>query len=138
MLFDKLHDGVEVERHAEGMSQHDGARAVRDGRAQLVRIRVVVAQTHVHEDRHQPVLHDGRHGAGKAGRHGDDFVAGLEPALAELGRRQRREGHQIGRRAGVDEQGVGNVEVVGHAGLELLREPAGREVEVQARVDEAP
>ena len=49
-----------------------------------------------------------------------------------------RERDQIGRRAGVDEQRVGHVEVVGDAGLELLGEAAGGQVEVEARVDEVP
>ena len=108
----------------------------RDGRAQLVRIGVVVAQADVHEDRHQAVLHDRRHGAGEAGGHGDDLVAGLEAPLAELGRGERRQGHQVRRRAGVDEQGVREAEVVGDARLELLGEAAGGEVEVEAGVDQ--
>ena len=136
VLLDQLHDRVEVERHAERVRQHDRARARRDGRPQLVRVGVVVAQADVDEHRHQAVLHDRRHGAREARRDGDHLVAGLEAPLAELGRGERREGHQVRRRAGVDEQGVREAEVVGDARLELLGEAARGEVEVEARVDQ--
>ena len=103
---------------------------------ELVRVRVVVAQADVHEDRDQAVLDDRRHGAREARSHGDHLVAGLESALAELPRRERRQGDEVRRRAGVDEQGVRDPQVLGDARLELLREPAGRQEEIEARVDQ--
>ena len=136
MLLDQLHDRVEVEGHAERVRQHDRARARRDGRPQLVRIDVVVAQADVDEHGYQAVLYDRRHGAGEARGHGDDLVAGLEAALTELGRGERRNGHQVRRRTGIDEQGVREIEIVGDARLELLGEAAGGEIEVEARVDQ--
>jgi hypothetical protein len=95
-----------------------------------------VAQADVDEHRHQAVLHDRRHGAGEARRHGDHLVAGLEAAFTELGRRERRDRDEVGRRTGVDEEGVRETEIVGDARLELLGEAAGGEIEVEARVDQ--
>ncbi len=99
-------------------------------------IGVVVAEADVDEHRHQAVLDDRRDGARKARGDGDHLVAGLEAAVAELGRGERRERDEVRRRAGVDEQGVRQAEVVGEARLELLGEAAGGQVEVEARVDE--
>ncbi len=124
--------------HAERVGQHDRPGPRRDGRPQLLRIGVVVAQPDVDEDRHQAVLDDRRDRAREAGGDRDDLVAGLEPAIAELRRGERRQRDEVRRRARVDEQGVGQAEVVGEAGLELLGVAAGRQVEVEARVDQEP
>ena len=61
---------------------------------------------------------------------------GLRRRSPELGRGERREGHEVRRRAGVDEQGVREAQVVRDARLELLGEAAGGQVEVEARVDQ--
>ena len=43
---------------------------------------------------------------GKAGRHRDDFVARLQPAVAQLRRSQRGERQQVRRGAGVDQRRI--------------------------------
>ena len=135
-LFDQLHDRVEVERHAQGVRQHDRPGARRDGRSKLGGIGVVVAQADVDKYRHQAVLRDWRHGAGESRGHRDYLVAGLQPPFAKPGRGQGGEGHQVRGRTGVDEQGVRETEVVGDAGFELLSEAARGEIEVEAGVNE--
>ena len=57
----------------------------------------VVAQVDIHKDRHKPILHDGCYGGGKAGCNGDDFVAGPQAAVTQLGGGQGSHGNQVGR-----------------------------------------
>ena len=116
VLPDEVHDRVEVERSAQGVGQHDRPGARPDGGAQLLGIGVVVAQPTSTNTGHQPVLDDRRDRGGEARGDGDDLVARLQPPVTELGRRERGEGDQVGRRARVDEQRIGQPEIV--------REPA--------------
>ena len=58
----------------------------------------------VNEHRHEAVLQDRRDGGGKTGGAGDDFVAGLQLAVAELGAGQRGNGEQVGGGTGVAQQ----------------------------------
>ena len=83
--------------------------------ARKLQFGVVVAQSDVDEDRHEPVLDDRGHGARKAGGHRDHLVPGLETPVAELWRRQRRQRDQVRRRTRVDEERVRQAEVVGDA-----------------------
>ena len=136
VLFNQIHDRVEVEGHPQRVRQHDRSRTRRDRRAQLVGIGVVVAQPDVDEHWHQAVLDDRGDGAGKGRGHGDHLVAGLEPAVAELRRGECGQGHEIRGGTGVDEEGVREAEIVGEARFELLRVPTGRQVEVEAGVDQ--
>ena len=93
--------------------------------------RHIGAQFHIHEHRHGAVLHDRVDGRGKPGRHGDDFVAGLDAPVLELGRGERGERDEVGRGAGVDQQHVLQAEEFGQARLELLGIAARRQPEVE-------
>ena len=74
-------------------------------------------------------------GGGEAGGHGDDFVARPDPPVLQLRRGQGAEGHQVGRRAGIDQQGRIAIHALGQRALELLGEAAGGEPEIEAGLD---
>ena len=129
VLLRQLADRVEIERHAERVRHHDRARLRSDGFAQPIDHGRVVAEIHVDEHRHEVVLENRRQRRRKAGRDGDDFVAGLQPAIAELRRRQRRQRDEVGRGARVHEQDVGRLEVRPPVALRRTRRsgsPSGR------------
>ena len=77
-------------------------------------------------------------GGGKAGGDGDDFVAGLERAVAELRRSQGGEGHQVGGGAGVDQDSVADAEEAANSRFELRGEAAGGEPEIERGIDQIP
>ena len=129
-------DDVQVEWHAERVRHHDRAGPRADRLAQPLGNRAVVPQVHVDEDRHQVVLQDRAQRRGKPGRHGHDFVARLEPPIAQLRRGERRQRHQVGRRPGVHEERVRHAQVVREIRLEPVRVPVRRQEEIEAGVDE--
>jgi len=102
----------------------------------LIRVRVVVAEPHVDEDRHEVVLQDRRKRRRKAGRDGDDFVSRVQPSIPKLRRRERRQRDEIRGRPGVDEQRIREPEVVGELRFEALRIAIRGQKEIQTRVDE--
>ena len=105
------HD-VQVERHTERVRHHDRAGPGPDCLPQLIGVGRVVAQVHIDEDRHQVVLQDRCDRRGERRRHGHDFIARLEPPIAERRRGQRRQRHQVGRRPRVHQERVGHAQVV--------------------------
>ncbi len=127
--------GLGVEGDAHGVGDHYGPRLGRDGGFDGRDGGHVGGQLHVDEDGDGPVLEDGVDGRGEAGGHGDDFVARPNPPVLELRRRQRAEGHQVGRRPGVDQQGRIAIHALGQRALELFGESAGGEPEVEAGLD---
>ena len=63
---------------AERVRQHDGFRAIGDGGFKLSYVDVVSRKLNVDEDRDESVLNDRIDRGGKAGGHGDDFVAAAQ------------------------------------------------------------
>ena len=82
-------DGLEIERVAQRVGDHDRARARREGVLQLVDVDVVARQLDVDEHGHEAVLHDRIDRRGKAGRDRDHLVARTQPALPHAGGAQR-------------------------------------------------
>lgn len=99
MLVAQGLDFGEVEGVAQGVGQHDGLGLGGDGGFDELGVDVVSLHIDVDEDRDGTELHDGVDGGGEACSHADDFVTLLDGALAELGRGERAECHQVGRRA---------------------------------------
>ena len=66
------------------MGHENGARASGDGLFKPVRNSRIIAQVHIYKDRNQTVLDNGRHRGGKASRHRDDLIAGLQRPLPEF------------------------------------------------------
>jgi hypothetical protein len=91
----------------------------------------VRGRVHVHEHRHRAKLQDGVDGGGEARGHADHFVTRLDGALAQLGRSEGAEGHQVGRRARVDGDQVLDADEGGELFLEFGVEAAGGEPAVQ-------
>ena len=81
---DESSDGIKVEDVAQCVGNHDGSGLFAAGRFKLAYIDLVAGQGYIHEDRHQSILNDRIHGGRETGSDGDDFVAGLEPAVAKL------------------------------------------------------
>ena len=125
-----------VERVAEGVGDHDGPRAIRQGRFQPRRVHVVGRQVHVEEHGDAAVLKDRVDRGREARRHGDDLVARLEPLVAEFRRSQSGQGDEVGAGAGVDEQRIAEAEHLGELRLELAGVAAGGEPEVERGVHE--
>ena len=77
------------------MGDHDGlGLAGRIGVFELVDADVGSRRIDIDEDRHAALLNDRGNRGGKAGGHGDDFVAGAQAAIAELVRSKRGNGGQ--------------------------------------------
>ena len=62
---------------------------------------------------------------------------GLQTALAQAFRRERRDRQQIGRRAGIAQQSMPHANPAGKLPLELIGEPAGRQPEIERRIDQS-
>ena len=93
--------------HAERVRHHDRARPGPDRLAQPVGIGGVVAEVDVDEDRHQVVLQDRRDRRRKRRpRPSRTSSPGLQPAVAELRRRQGRQRDEVCRRPGVHQQRI--------------------------------
>ena len=136
--------GIQVEWIAERVGHHDGRGALAQRILQPGDVDVVGGHCDVHEDRDQAILDDRVQRGRESGRDGDHLIAGLEgcPAaplarpLVQLGRREGGQSQQVGRRAGVDQVSVPASEELREALLELVREAACGQPEVEARVDE--
>ena len=129
-------DGVEVERVAERVGDHDGAGADAAGRLQPGAVDVVPGQRDVDEDRDEAVLDDRVHRRREARGDRDDLVAGAETAVAQPGRGEGCQGEQVRGRAGVHEQGVAMPGGLAQAALERLRLGARGEPEIEAGAHE--
>ncbi|MCY1551022.1 hypothetical protein D9M68_873210 [compost metagenome] len=90
---------------------------------------------HVDEHRDCAALQDRIHRRGEARRHADHLVAGLDCAVAELGRCQGRERDQIGRRAGVHGHQVLHTQITRETAFEQRIEAPRREPCVERRID---
>ena len=131
-------DGDDVEGVAERVGDHDGARARRDRRFDRGRLDVVCGDLRVDEHRHHVGLEDRIDRRGEAGGAGDDFIARPQLARLEPRRGERHERHEIRRGAGVDGERVFHADALGQLGLELRVETAGRQPEIQRRIDQHP
>ncbi len=127
---------AEIERIAERVRDHDSPRPRRQRGVQLHGIDVVRRHVHVEKHRDQPILNDRIDGRRKAGRDGDDFIAGPKLAVAELGRRQARQRDEIRGGAGVDKQRVPQAPPLGERPFELGGESSGGEPKVERAIDE--
>jgi hypothetical protein len=132
----EVDDRAEVERVAQRVGDHDGARAVGDGRLHRLDVDVVGGQRDVHEHRHEAVLDDRVDGRGEAGGDGDDLVTRLQLPVAQARRGQGAHGGQVGRRARVDHQRVAQPRGAGQLALEALVLGARGEPAVEARAHE--
>ena len=71
---------IEIERIAQRMRHHDGARSRTDCVREPLRNHRIVAQVHIDKHGDQAILDERRHGGRESGRHGDDLVARFQPA----------------------------------------------------------
>ncbi len=128
----ELADRRQVERVSERVGDHHRAGAVGHRRFERIDVDVVGGQRDVHEHRHQVVLDDRVDGGREARRDGDHLVPRPQPAVAQLGRAERRQREQVGGRPRVHQQCVAMPRDLAQTALEHrgLR-PCG-EPEVQA------
>ncbi len=131
---DEVHHRVHIGRVAQRVGKDQRARARRHRLLQLRHVQVKVTQTAVDEYRRQTVLNDGIDGSGEADGWGDNLVAGAQ-TLRQLARTQRRHGHQVGRRAGVDRHDFAHADKGAQLLLELLGIWAGSEPEIEHGAD---
>lgn len=131
-----LGDLLDGEGVAERMGDHDGPGARTDGLRDPLRGGVVGAEFDVDEDRHQTVLQDRVDRRGKAGRHGDDLVAGHQPEVLQLVRGQRAERQEVGRGTRVGQMRLAQPEIPGQRPLEPAGTGTGRDPQIQGRLDE--
>ena len=134
VLLGQALDAGHIPRISQGVGQNDGPGARSDGLGDPFGQGVVAADVHVDEYRNQAVLHDGRNRGREGRRRGDDLVAGMQLARAQLGRSESRDRDQIRRGAGVHHQDIAQAEVVGQAGFEILGEAPGGQPEIEHRI----
>ena len=101
------------------------------GGFELRYVDVVGGKLNVDKDRHQAVLNNRIDGGRKAGGNGDDFVAGLQSAVAERRRSEARERNQIGRGSGVHQRRAAHAHEGREIAFELGGKPAGGEPEIE-------
>ena len=89
-LYERCNGG-EIEWITQRVCQHHGSGPVRARGFQLADIDVVSRESDVDKNGHQIVLDDGIDRGGEAGRERDHFIAGLQSAVTEFERSQRRE-----------------------------------------------
>lgn len=135
MLVAQRLDLRQVERVAQGVGQHDGFGLGGDGGFDEVGVDVVCLHVDVDEDRDGAELHDGVDRGREACSYADDFVTLLDGPLAELGRGERAESDEVGRRAGVDGDEVLDADELGQLALELCIEAACGEPAVERGFD---
>ena len=82
------------------------------------------------------VLDDWVDGGWKSRRHGDDFIAGFDAPVFELGGSERGKGNEVGGRAGVHQQNVPEAKKFRHAGLKFVRVAPRRQPEIEGRIHE--
>jgi hypothetical protein len=126
---------VQVEGVAQRVRQHDGLGLGADGGLDLVGVNVVREAVHINKHWYCTELQDGVDGGGESRGHANDFIPLLDCAVAQLGRCERVERHQVGRRAGVDGDQVLDAEEGCKLFLEFGVEAAGGEPAVQAGFD---
>jgi hypothetical protein len=73
-------------------------------RFKVTHIDLIFRNGDVHENWHQTILKNRVHRRRKTRGHGDDLIAGFQPAIAKLWRSQGAERNQVGRRARVDQR----------------------------------
>ena len=113
VLFAEGGDGFGVEGVAESVGDHDGAGLFAAGLFEPGDVDLEGGEGDVDEDGDEAVLQDGVDGGREAGGYGDDFHAGFELAVEELGAGERGEGDEVGGGAGVDEGGGAEAEEAG-------------------------
>ena len=125
VLLGHAHHFSEIEGVAQTVGQHNGFGLLGNGLFELGAVDVIGWDVGIEHHRHAAVLDHGVDGGREAGGHRDDLVAGLDLPLAELGRGQRVEGHQIGTRPAVDQQAGFAAKPAGKLALEFGTETAG-------------
>jgi hypothetical protein len=118
------------------VGEDDGASAIGERGVEVGDVDVEGRDLDVDENGNQAVLDDRVDGGRKAGGEGDDFVAGLELAVAEAFGGQRGDGEQVRRGTGVDEDGLADAGEASELALELFGEASGGEPEVERGLDE--
>ncbi len=131
----KIPQGGCIVRYPHGVGDHHGPRLRRNRRRHGLHAGDVGPQFHVDENRQGTILDDRVDGRGKAGGDGDHFIARPDAALLQLRRSQRAEGHEIGRRTGIDQQGRIATHALGQRPFELLGESAGGQPEIETGLD---
>ena len=136
VLLAESRDRVEIEDVAEGVGDHDGLDPGTVGLLKERGVDLEAGDSDVEEDGHEAVLEDRVDRSREARGDGDDLIAGLELAVAKLGRAQRGERDQVRGGAGVDQRGRPDADKAGKFALKLLRPAAGGEPGVEARLDD--
>ena len=125
-------DGLQVERIAQRVGQHDGARARREGRFELRRHRRCRwAPSTSTKTGTRPFCKMGLTVVGKPAATVMTSSPGAQPPVAQLGRGQGREGQQVGGGAGVDQHALAHAEPAREFAFERVGEAAGGEPEIQ-------
>ncbi len=96
MFLAKCFDRCGVKGVAKRVRQNNRLRFGRKRFFQHGNVGVPGVQFGIHKDGRRPCLKNGRNGCGKIGRGGDDFVPGLDGALAKFRRGKSRKSQQIG------------------------------------------
>ena len=137
MLTAEIKDGGDREGITQGVSYHDGLRfARRVCGLQLLCADVSSGRVVIDKHGNGSGLDNRRNGGRKPCGDGDHFVAGLDAFVRrQLVGGERGEGHEIGRGAGIDEQGVADAKKRGEFFLEGLALGAKREPEIQSGRD---
>ena len=120
-----------VERVAERVGRHDGARARRDRCLDRLGREIIGGDVHIHEDGSHAPHHARVDRSGKASGRRDDLGPGWDGAIAKGRGGQGREGHQVRGRAGVDGEQVTGADALGESLLKAIVEAAGRQPELQ-------
>ena len=94
-----------------------------DSLSQCFSINIVGSDIDIYENWNHAVLDDRVERRGETRSDRDYFVSSLQGAIAEQGRHQRGEGHEVSRGAGVDEKGILGAGKLAKELLELLRIP---------------
>lgn len=124
---------IQVIGIAQGVGQHDGLGLRRDGGLDQVGVDVVCAQMNVNEYRDGTKLNNGIDCRREAGSDADHFIPGQNSSFSQLGAGQGIEGNQIGRRSGIDRNGVVDPQKFRQILFELRVESACRQPAIQHR-----
>ena len=124
---------IHIEDIAQGVRNHHGLGIFAARRFELTHIHFVARQRDIEKDRHAAVLQDRVYRRGEARTHGDHLIARFDLPVAQLGRGQRAEGHQIRRRAGVHQARRADADKARQLAFKVLGPASGREPRSERR-----
>lgn len=128
-------DCGQVKRIAQRMCNHDRLGLGRKGCFQFSNINVVLRNRHIHKHRHCAIL-DGRgHSGGEPAGNGDNFIALLDLAVAQLRGSQSHKGNQVRGRATVYQMRILNSNPLCKLLFKLICKTTSRQPEIQRFYD---